>query len=166
MDRVYTKYIPIYTMFIYKIAKIFKEHKIKFAIVGGYAVALHGAVRGTVDLDIVLELNKKSFISAESALKSLGLISRLPINAEQVFDFRLEYIKNKNLIAWSFWNPENSIELIDIILPYDLKGHKIKYVKSEDINLPILSLDDLIKMKRKSGRAQDLEDIKALEKLK
>ena len=153
-------------MFIYKIAKIFKKHKIKFAIVGGYAVALHGAVRGTVDLDIVLEFDKKSFIAAEEALKSMGLVSRLPVEAEKVFDFRLEYIKNKNLIAWSFWNPENPTELVDIILPYNLKGHKIKHLKSQDGDLPILSIDELIKMKRESARTQDLEDIKALEKLK
>ena len=153
-------------MFIYKIAKIFKKQKIKFAIVGGYAVALHGAVRGTVDLDIVLELDKKSFIAAEAALKSIGLVSRLPVDGEEVFDFRLEYIKNKNLIAWSFWNPENPIELVDIILPYNLKGHEIKYVKSQDGDVPILSRDELIKMKRKSGRKQDLEDVKALESLK
>ncbi|MEA3306952.1 MAG: hypothetical protein U9Q34_04105 [Elusimicrobiota bacterium] len=153
-------------MFICEIVKIFKKNKIKFAIVGGYAVALHGAVRGTVDLDIVLELDKKSFIAVESALKSMGLVSRLPINAEQVFDFRLEYIKNKNLIAWSFWNPENPIELVDIILSYDLKGHKIKHVKSDGVNLPILAIAELIKMKQKSGRVQDMEDIKALESLK
>ena len=153
-------------MFIYKIVKILKKHKVKFAIVGGYAVALHGAVRGTVDLDIVLELDKKSFIAAESALKSMGLVSRLPVDGRKVFDFRLEYIKNKNLIAWSFWNPENPAEIVDIILPYELKGRKIKYIKSEDINLPVLAIEELIEMKRKSGRAQDLEDIKALESLK
>jgi len=162
----YTKYIPVYTMFIYKIVKIFQKHKIKFAIVGGYAVALHGAVRGTVDLDIVLELDKKSFIAAEAALKSIGLVSRLPVDGRKVFDFRLEYIKDKNLIAWSFWNPNNPVELIDIILTYNLKGHKVKNIKSEGIKLPILSIDELIKMKRQSARVQDLEDVKALEKIK
>ncbi|MBU2530318.1 MAG: hypothetical protein KKD35_04690 [Elusimicrobia bacterium] len=153
-------------MFIYKIAQLFQKRKIKFAIAGGYAVALHGAVRGTVDLDIVLELDKKSFIAAESALKSIGLVSRLPVDAAKVFDFRLEYIKNKNLIAWNFWNPDNPVEIIDIILPYNLKGRKIKQIKSQGVILPILSVDEIIKMKKESARAQDMEDIKALEKLK
>ena len=42
----------------------------------------------------------------------------------------------------------------------------IKNIKSEGIKLPILSIDELIKMKRQSARVQDLEDVKALEKIK
>jgi len=42
----------------------------------------------------------------------------------------------------------------------------IKNIKSEGIKLPILSIDELIKMKRQSAWVQDLEDVKALEKLK
>jgi len=42
----------------------------------------------------------------------------------------------------------------------------IKNIKSEGIKLPILSIDELIKMKRQSAWVQDLEDVKALEKIK
>lgn len=45
-----------------------------YALVGGYAVALHGAVRATADVDLVIEFKEDSFAQAEAALLSLGLI--------------------------------------------------------------------------------------------
>lgn len=142
-----------------------KAGRVKFAIAGGYAVALHGAVRGTVDIDLVLEISPANYKSAEEALNGAGLVSRLPVNAEQVFAFRGEYIKNKNLIAWSFWNPANPAEVVDIIITDNLKNFKTTVVKAGGLELPVISRADLIRMKRKSGRPQDLEDVKALEAL-
>ncbi len=56
-------------------------------------------VRGTVDVDIVIQLKQSAFNKAEQALMELGLQPRLPVSADDVFLFREEYIKNKNLIA-------------------------------------------------------------------
>jgi hypothetical protein len=152
-------------MLINRLAHAFRSEGVSFAVVGGYAVALHGAVRGTVDVDIVLKFNRKDFLAAEKVLKSIGLTSRLPVDAGQVFDFREDYIKNRNLVAWSFFNPGNPAEIVDIIITHDLGKMKIDRIKSGPESIPIVSRRDLIAMKRKSGRPQDIEDIKALEEL-
>ena len=55
-------------MFILKVVKALNAYKVHYAVVGGYAVALHGAVRGTVDLDLIINLTKNSMINAEKAL--------------------------------------------------------------------------------------------------
>ncbi len=138
---------------------------LRYAIVGGHAVALHGAVRGTVDIDIALLWNLKTLRGAEQALTELGLVSRLPISAGDVFRFRDEYIENRNLIAWNFHNPDNPTEQVDIVITYDLKGKRLKRVNTADGPVQVLSLKDLIEMKRASGRPQDLEDADALERL-
>ncbi len=138
----------------------------RYAIVGGHAVALHGAVRGTVDIDIVLAWNRKTVAAAEKALIELGLISRLPISANDVFDFRKEFIENRNLIAWNFYNPDDLSEQVDIIITYDLKNKRTKRIDLAGMPVRILSLKDLIDMKRLSARPQDVEDVKALEKLR
>ncbi|MCS6972060.1 MAG: hypothetical protein N2Z22_06075 [Turneriella sp.] len=39
-------------LFLQKITMLFQQHNIPFAIAGGYAVALHGVVRGTFDRDL------------------------------------------------------------------------------------------------------------------
>ena len=153
-------------MFIYRLIEALEKGKVDYAIAGGYAVALHGAVRGTVDIDIVLRFTKKNIFAAEAALRDVGLQSRLPLKADEVFDFREEYIKHKNLLAWNFINISNPTESVDIILTDDLKKMKIRNIRSGNMTLRVISIEDLIKMKQKSGRPQDLEDIKALRSLK
>jgi hypothetical protein len=41
-------------MFLKRVCQAFTDNHVDYAIVGGYAVALHGAVRGTMDVDAVL----------------------------------------------------------------------------------------------------------------
>ena len=153
-------------MFINKICNAFDNAQIKYALVGGHAVALHGAVRGTVDLDFILKWNKKNLLKVEKVLLELGFKSKLPITAEDVFYFKDEYINNRNLIAWNFYNPSNPVEQIDIIIKYDLAKYRTKTVKTDNGPIKVITIDDLITIKKESGRPQDIEDIKALEQLK
>ena len=152
-------------MFIYDICAALRKAKIRYAIVGGYAVALHGAVRGTIDVDIVINWSLSNLQKIERALKEMGLVSLLPINSENLFKFRDEYIQNRHLIAWNFYDPSNPANQIDIIINYDLTGAKVKTIQTKLGPIKILSLDDLINMKNKTGRPQDLADIEALKKL-
>lgn len=138
----------------------------RYAVVGGYAVALHGAVRGTVDLDVVVNWNLKSLRGAERALKGLGMVSRLPVTADDVFNFRDEYIAKRNLIAWNFYNPRDLSEQVDVIINYDLAGKRTRRFDLPGGPVQVLSLPDLIAMKRQAGRPQDLEDVAALARLR
>lgn len=150
-------------MFIHDICSALEKAKVPYAIVGGYAVALHGAVRGTVDVDVVIEWSLKNLQDTERAFKQIGLVSLIPITAETLFHFRDEYIANRNLIAWNFYHPSNPLNQVDIIINYDLKiANNTKVIKNSLGAIRILSLNDLIKMKNASGRPQDIEDVKAL----
>ena len=133
---------------------------------GGYAVALYGAVRGTVDIDLVIRLRETDFLRAERALISLGLRSRLPITATEVFRYREEYIRNRSLTAWSFVNPALPSEIVDVILAEDLAKMKVRRIKIGGRTVRVASIEDLIRMKRSSGRPQDLEDVEALRRLR
>ena len=151
--------------FLNRVCQALSDAGVRYAVVGGHAVALHGAVRGTVDVDIALTWNKKALRITEQTLSDLGLVSRLPVSAEDVFLFRDEYIKNRNLIGWNFYNPDNLTEQVDVVINYDLKGKKLKRIETAASTINILNIRDLIKMKKASGRPQDIEDVKALEKL-
>jgi predicted nucleotidyltransferase len=152
--------------FLNRVCSALADKGIRYAIVGGHAVALHGAVRGTVDVDIALAWNLGSLKAAEQALNEIDLISRLPVTADDVFQFRDEYVQNRNLIGWNFYNPDNLAEQVDIVITYDLKGRKLERIDTASGQVRILGLRDLIEMKRASGRPQDLEDVNALEKLR
>lgn len=151
--------------FLSRVCRALADRRLRYAVVGGHAVALHGAVRGTVDIDIVLTWNLRSLRAAERALNDLGLVSRLPVGAEEVFRFRDEYVHNRNLIAWNFYNPQDLTEQVDIVITYDLKGKRRRRLETADGPVHILGRKDLISMKRNSGRPQDLEDAEALERL-
>ena len=153
-------------MFIKKVTDAFNKAKIHYALVGGYAVAMHGAIRGTVDLDFVISLNQEQYQLIEKVLSGIGLVPRLPVSADEIFKFRNEYIKNRNLVAWSFINHKDPLEIVDIIITHDAKKMKTKTLYVDGMTIEIATIDELIKMKKKSSRPQDLEDIKALEKLK
>jgi len=152
-------------MFLHRIAKSFENANIPYALVGGYAVALHGAVRGTIDVDIIISLEKSAFENAELLLNKMGLQSRLPIQASELFDNLETYIQEKNLIAWSFVNPNNPMECIDIIITDDVREKNIETKHLTQQNIQVLSKGDLIAMKKEAARPQDLEDVKALEQL-
>lgn len=152
--------------FLSRVSNALDGAGVHYALVGGYAVALHGAVRGTVDIDLVLRWTLRDLEAAETALTSLGLVSRLPVTAVSVFGFRDEYIRNRNLIAWNFYNPQDPSEQLDIVISEDLKGKRRIRVETMDGPVQVLSRKDLIAMKRASGRPQDLADVEALEKLR
>lgn len=74
---------------------------------GGRAVALHGAVRSTVDIDLVLRRTAETLVRAEAALKDIGLVPRLPMSAKDVFASRDDYVRDRHLVAWNFHDPDD-----------------------------------------------------------
>jgi hypothetical protein len=153
-------------MLLLRVAQVFDRARVPYALVGGYAVALHGAVRGTVDVDLVIRLRESDFLRTERALRSLGLQPRLPVTASEVFRYREEYIRNRSLTAWSFVNPALPSEIVDVILTEDLARMKVKKIKARGQIIRVASIADLVRMKRASGRPQDLEDVEALRRLR
>ena len=153
-------------MFVHRVLKALQKNKVKFAIAGGWAVALHGAVRSTVDLDIAVALTQTNMENVEKALRAIGLESRPPLHASDVIQFRTEYIKNRQMMAWRFASPSNGAEVVDVLIIEDLRDLSVESIQLRGKQTPVVALEDLIQMKKRSGRPQDLEDIKALKELK
>ena len=60
-------------MFLNRLIEALVLFKVDYAIVGGYAVALHGAIRGTIDIDLAIGLSEDQYLQAEQAFLKLGL---------------------------------------------------------------------------------------------
>jgi hypothetical protein len=158
-------------MFYFDLLKEFYEGKIKYLIVGGLSVNLHGIPRVTQDIDIIISLDHENVTAVVSIMKKLGYLPRLPVNSENLADnsIRESWINEKNLIAFTFYNTSDPYKVVDIVISHPLdfdtayKKMKIKSVQNFQINL--ISIDDLITMKKFSGRNQDLSDIELLKKL-
>jgi hypothetical protein len=152
-------------MLLLRVTQALDRARVPYALVGGFAVALHGAVRGTVDVDLVIRLRETDFRRTEKVLNALGLQSRLPVTASEVFRFREEYVRNRNLRAWTFVNPSLPSEIVDVILTEDLADMDIMKLTIQNQIVRVASVQDLIRMKQGTGRAQDREDVKALKRL-
>lgn len=150
-------------MLLYEITDSFEASKLKYAVVGGFGLALHGIVRATMDVDFVLTLTQGDFERAEKALAKIGLQSRLPIRAEDVIKMRQEYIDNRNLIAWSFVDYKNPSRQVDILITKDLKDLQTEKVSVGGRKISVATLPEILKMKTEAGRPQDLIDIKSIQ---
>jgi len=159
-------------LFYFEILEALYSKKVKYLIVGGLAVNLHGIPRVTQDIDIIISMEKENIFNLLELLKDLGYIPRLPVDPKNLLDPILlnEWINNRNLKAFSFYNKNDNFKEIDIVLVHPL-NFEVAYERRikkrvEDIEINLIAMDDLITMKMHAGRNQDLSDVKLLERLK
>ncbi|MBL7544169.1 MAG: nucleotidyl transferase AbiEii/AbiGii toxin family protein [Bdellovibrionaceae bacterium] len=131
---------------------------------GGYALALHGIIRATMDVDLVLSLSLKDFELVEKAFLKINLKSRIPVRAQDIIKMRKEYIEQRNLIAWSFVDYQNPSRMVDILITEDVANLDVRKISVGGRKIPVASLQDLLVMKLKAGRPQDLVDVENLRK--
>jgi hypothetical protein len=155
-----------------KVFKEFNKAGIKYLVVGGVAVNLHGYVRFTGDLDLLLLLDGKNLEKVDKVMHKLGYSERLPVSVMSLNDESQvkKWLKDKNMKAFSFVPPKDNPLQIDIVIEESLKFDKFFKDKInkriENVTIPVASIDHLIKMKRKADRKQDMIDLEALIKLK
>jgi len=146
--------------------------KIKYLVVGGVAVNLYGYVRFTGDLDLLVLLEEENLKKLDRIMRKMGYSERIPVSVLELKDNKKakQWLEQKNMKAYSFTPPKDSLLQIDIIIEESLKFKSFydkKTVKQIDnVNIPIVSIGDLINMKKKSNRDQDILDLKSLVELK
>lgn len=154
--------------------EIFRElnrRRIDYVVVGGVAVVMHGVVRLTADLDLMVHLDEKNLTKFVEVMNELGYKPKVPVKAESFIDpeNRKSWIEEKNMRVFSFYHPKKGIMLIDIFVnepvPYDKIRQDAVKMKMGNLLIPTISVEDLIKLKEISGRPQDKADIEALKRL-
>jgi hypothetical protein len=141
-------------------------------VVGGVAVNLHGYNRVTGDLDLIIDLSEHNILSFIEIVKKLNFKPKLPVKLEEFCDDkkRLDWINNKNMKVFTVYNPKDEFENIDVIVENYIdfnSAYKHKQdIKNGSISISVISIDDLIKLKRISNRSRDQIDIAALLEIK
>jgi len=158
-------------MILYEeIFREFQKQKIKYAIVGGIAVNLLGSLRSTADMDILVEMSNGNLRKVVTILKKNGYRVKQPVDPIGIADekTRLDWVKNKHMKAFNFYK-EDGLKEVDIIIesPVSYKEARegLVRVKIDDTVLPVVSIDNLIKMKKNTGRNVDKLDIEELKKI-
>jgi hypothetical protein len=145
---------------------------VDYLIVGGVAVVLHGSLRTTADLDLVVRLDRANTERAIGALEGLGYRPRAPVAATAFIDEiqRESWIRDKGMTVFSLWSARLPTLEIDLFVrePFNFDLAKLRATESHlgTTRTWIASIDDLIEMKRQAGRPKDLDDIRSLEALR
>lgn len=150
----------------------FEAAEVRYVVVGGMAVVMSGHVRATVDLDVVVDLDPEPARRAMDALTTLGLQPRVPVDARDFADPRVReaWISDKHMQVLSFYDPNDIGREVDVFVAYPLDfealtGRAVP-TRVGERTVPVAAVEHLIEMKSQAGRAQDLADIEALERLR
>lgn len=148
------------------------EAGVRYVVVGGLAVVLHGHLRLTADVDIVLDLEPVAARKAMEALKAIGLKARAPVDPAAFADpvQRESWIADKGMTVFSLYSQANPLLVLDLFvrdpIPFEDLWSRSKTIDLGGARIHVASIDDLIAMKRAVARPHDLSDIEALEALK
>lgn len=138
--------------------KLFNKNKVKYCIIGAYAVAFYGRPRYTKDMDILIEPEVKNAEKIVKALDEFGFKNC----GLQVKDFT-----EKGRIIQLGYEPIR-VDIITSILRVDFediwKNKKKSVYGSQKVFF--IALKDLIKIKKISNRKQDKADLEILKRFR
>ncbi len=137
---------------VLRVCRLLNRHRARYLLAGGVAANLHGSVRATRDVDILVP---KDRVNTERVLKALA---ELPygvareLDAEEVFDKPITIVGD---------DPRVDILTVAWNVTFDRADRSKVVRRIAGVRVPYLGLQDLLRSKR-TGRAGDMADIQAL----
>ena len=150
---------------------IFKEFNglgIDYLVVGGLAVNFHGIPRMTYDIDLMILLEPENILKLVTKLTQWGYRPKIPIDPRDLADEtkRNSWVREKGMKALNFYSETLPIGEIDILIetpiPYEELKNRAVRIELQDEKIPTVSIHDLIELKLRAGRKQDLADVEHL----
>ncbi len=139
--------------------KSLSENDVKYLMVGGFAVAMHGYTRGTEDIDIWIKDNTENRRNLGSAMKVFGY--------EDLSWEEIQFVP-----GWTNFYIGNGIVLDILINMKGLEGYTFdeclqmaNVAEIENIKVPFLHINQLILNKKAVNRSKDQVDVTELEKI-
>lgn len=131
------------------------RHAVRYLVVGGYAVGFHGWSRATNDIDIVVADDEANAGRVVAALNAFGF-SGTGLSAEL-------FTRPKSLITMGV--EPVAVDILNYLEGVDLEKalDNPKRVRVEDIEVRVVSYQDLLANKRSVDRLQDKIDVEKLE---
>ena len=134
--------------------RLLNANAIRYVVIGGYAVAYHGFVRYTGDLDVFVELSVNNAAKLVSALRDFGF--DLPQLKPALFLRKGRIVR----LGYEPMRLEILNEIDGVSFEECYRHRRRSRVGSLRINF--IALPQLLRNKRASGRSKDLADVEAL----
>lgn len=144
-------------------------HGVDFVVIGGIAVLAHGHPRATFDVDIVADLAADNAVRLAAALAELHAVVRgvdAVVRGVDADLLEVDPLDPAQLASGANWTLVTDAGWLDVmpgaVGARDYVALATDAVPVRDGAFRVVGLDDLIRMKRASGREKDLDDIAAL----
>ena len=134
--------------------QLLNDNSVEYVVVGGYALAFHGAPRFTGDIDILVRSTEGNARRVIAALRDFGF-SKLELTEQ-------DFTATDRVVQLGV--PPMRIDLLTSIDGVDFQTAVDGAIRAEisEITVPFIGRDALIKNKQASGRAKDMADLEAL----
>ena len=129
------------------------NQSVKYILVGGYSVILHGYPRTTGDMDIWVERTSENYQKIKNAFQQFGM---------PVFDMTLDnFLSHPNWDVFTFGTPPVAIELMVQVegLDFALAYEKSIYFEDDGLSIRTIHKTDLIRTKQVVNRPKDQDDL-------
>lgn len=136
---------------------LLNKHKVKYVLVGGWAVIFEGYSRTTGDMDILIERDKANTGKMMAAIKEFW--------GSTIGFAKEDFLKKDNVIMMG--RPPFRIDILTGISGVGFKEvYKTSRIYEDDgVKIRCIHIKELIKNKKSSGRLKDLADAEMLEKI-
>jgi predicted nucleotidyltransferase len=144
-----------------RIFRSLAERGVDYVLIGGIAVQTHGHVRMTNDVDLIPAPDPANLERLATALRALDARVLNPGSEDMAIDASML----PRATIWQFATRDGDIDVMHEVpdgAPFDQLRERALRVRLGDVEVPVVSLDDLIRMKLARGRSIDLEDVAAL----
>ena len=159
-------------MFYLDLFRALEKEQVRYLIVGGVAVNLHGAERMTMDVDLMVGLDPENLVRFLKVARTLRLKPGvLPVTLEQFCDPATveSWVRDKHMLAFQLRAPAVDSPSIDILVrpavPFDEAYLRRARIAIEEMTVSVAAPQDLIALKSGTGRQIDESDIRALQRL-
>jgi len=129
------------------------NHGVKYILVGGYSVILHGYSRTTGDMDLWVERSEQNYVNIKNAFEEFGM---------PVFDMTKEnFLHHPIWDVFTFGIPPVAIDLMIKLEGFNFQEVYARAVtfNEDELEIKVIHKNDLIAAKQKAGRAKDLNDL-------
>ncbi len=130
--------------------------KVRYVVIGATAFPVHGYARATLDVDIFIEATRENAGRTREALADFGY---------NVVDLSVEDLLTKKILIREYVL-QTDIHPFVAGVSFDEVWRNRFESRLGATPAAFASLEDLIRMKEAAGRPKDLEDLRALRKLK
>jgi hypothetical protein len=158
-------------MFYVELFRRLEEAQVRYLVVGGIAVNLHGVNRLTHDVDLMIALDPVNLGRFVAVAKRYSFKPVVPVRIEDLADAEKvrDWVENKHMLAFGL-RPQNPVEpIVDILVkpPVDFESAYARRVVAEvqGQSIVVACVADIIAMKTGTGRAKDQDDIAMLKRL-